>query len=71
MLIKDLINKLEEVYQHDLKYLDLFGEPTIHMDTFKQIEGAFTFNYSGISDNIEIVRDPSGVYNILSKMEVE
>lgn len=72
MLIRDLIDKLEEVYNHDLKYVDVMGEPTIHIDVFKEEEGQLfnkLFEYHGISDDIEIVRDPSGIYNILSRIK--
>ena len=37
MLIKDLITKLEALYQEEMAHYDELGEPAIYIDTFKHV----------------------------------
>ena len=69
MLIRKLIELLEEEYQRQLPYEEIMGPPTIVFDVFKQThDGKFT--YQGFStEDIKIETAGDGVYRILSAME--
>jgi hypothetical protein len=68
MLIKDLIQKLEELYNsYDEEYKATMGEPTIEIDVFRPIEDKpHCFQYAGFSHDIKIEKSDDGVYDILS-----
>ena len=68
MLIKDLINKLEELYSsYDEEYKSVMGEPTIEIDVFRQVDDKnHYFQYGGFSHDIKIEKSDDGIYDILS-----
>lgn len=70
MLLKDLINKLQELYDNETsrESLEVFGEPEIMIDTFEKNYGNL-FNYSGFDKEINIERSGDGVYLLLSRFK--
>ena len=66
MLIKDLIKKLEELYQQGVPHIPIFGEPTIEIDVFKVL-GTGGYIYAGIhTGDIKFGKSPDGVYDVMS-----
>lgn len=65
MYIKDLITKLQELYESEMEHYDVMGEPEIMIDCFKRVEQG-VFHYAGFSDKIEVQRSADGVYPILN-----
>ncbi len=65
MLIKDLIEQLQTLYEAEMVHVDIMGEPEIMIDCFKRTAPG-EFVYAGINDKIEIQRSSDGVYPILS-----
>ena len=68
MQIIKLINLLQDLYDKEIEYKDVLGEPEIMIDSFKSNPGN-TFSYLGISGDIEIQRTPDGVYSILTSKD--
>lgn len=69
MLIRTLINQLEELYQKGVPHIPIFGEPTIEIDVFEPIPGEpGKYRYGGIQNYYDIVIQPSsdGVYNVIT-----
>lgn len=68
MRIKDLIYKLQELYDtYDDEYIQTAGEPEIMIDVFEPEENLpHSFVYKGFSPNIIIEKSSDGVYDILS-----
>jgi hypothetical protein len=68
MLIKDLIKKLEELYNsYDEEFKTVMGEPSIEIDVFRQVDDKeHYFQYAGFSHDIKIEKSDDGVYDILS-----
>jgi len=69
MLIKDLIQDLQELYDKRIKDVDIMGEPTIEIDVFRKVpEHEFHYTYAGIMTHlpIKITPSPDGVYDILT-----
>lgn len=68
VLIKDLIAKLQELYDKEIDYVDFFGEPSIEIDVFKCVdEEARLYQYAGFhTGDIVIDKSKDGVYNILT-----
>lgn len=67
MLIKDLIAKLEALYNtYDDEYKKVMGEPEIMIDVFKRVPNTNYTEYSGFSHKINIDKSGDGVYDILS-----
>lgn len=66
MLLKDLIKKLQDLYDsYDEEYKEVMGEPDIMIDAFELLpEGRI--KYSGFSPNIMIDYSSDGVYPIMS-----
>jgi len=71
MLMKDLINQLQELYS---SYTDeiksVMGEPEIMIDTFKK-NAEHAFEYMGFSPDFAIEKSSDGVYDIISRFENE
>jgi hypothetical protein len=65
MLIKDLIEQLQTLYEKEMIHADVMGDPEIMIDVFKKVEQG-VFHYAGFSNEIKIERSADGVYNILS-----
>jgi hypothetical protein len=65
VLIKDLIDQLQNLYKEEMKHYDILGEPEIMIDSFKKVEGTNTFQYKGFSKDIEIQRSSDGIYPII------
>jgi hypothetical protein len=67
MLIKDLIAKLEKLYESEKAVLaDVGGEPEIVIDVFDDL-GNSRYRYGGfITSDIIIERSKDGVYPIIS-----
>lgn len=65
MLIKDLIEQLQALYELEMVHADVMGEPEIMIDCFKRVEQG-TFQYAGFSNQIKIERSADGVYPIIS-----
>jgi len=68
MLLKDLIKRLQELYDKEVQgdYLEVMGEPEIMIDTFEQNYGSL-YNYAGFDKEITIDRSSDGVYLILNR----
>jgi len=66
MLIKDLIAELQALYDKEIQYVDVMGEPEIMIDVFSKIGDTHTFQYAGFDKNIVIDRSADGVYSILT-----
>lgn len=65
MLIKDLIEQLQTLYEREMIHADIMGEPVIMIDCFKKVATG-SFQYAGFSDKIEIQRSDDGVYLVLN-----
>ena len=65
MYIKDLIAKLQELYESEMEHYDVMGEPEIMIDCFKKIEQG-VFQYAGFAKKVEVHRSDDGVYLILN-----
>ena len=65
MLIKDLIEQLQTLYEKEMLHADVMGEPDIMIDCFKRTAPG-EFVYAGFSDKVEIHRSSDGVYSILN-----
>lgn len=62
MLVRDLINRLEQLDRNDT--CDMLGPAQIMIDVFEKVGD--TFVYQGFSPKIVIERSGDGVYPILS-----
>jgi hypothetical protein len=72
MLIKDLISKLESIYEEQKPFIEIMGEPEIMIDIFMEAkDNKHLFRYAGLSRNIKLEYTPDGVYNIISSFEEE
>ena len=74
MLIKDLIQQLEELYAARIEDVDVMGEPTIEIDVFRKVEGhPFHYVYAGIMthSSIRITPTSDGVYDVLTAFSEE
>jgi hypothetical protein len=71
MLLKDLIKKLQDLYDtYDENYKNENGEPEIMIDSFRLVDQKrMLCTYVGFDDNVEIVKSDDGVYNIISGFE--
>jgi hypothetical protein len=65
MLIKDLIEQLQTLYEQEMIHADVMGDPEIMIDCFKKVKPG-VFHYAGFSKNISIQRSNDGVYLILN-----
>jgi hypothetical protein len=65
MLIKDLIDQLQELYKKEMKYYDILGDPEIMIDCFERMAPS-TFKYKGFSKDIVIQRSNDGIYPIIT-----
>jgi hypothetical protein len=65
MKIKELIEQLQTLYEKELEYVDVMGEPEIMVDCFKRVEQG-VFHYAGFTDKVEIQRSEDGVYLIIN-----
>lgn len=65
MKIKTLIEQLQTLYEKELEYADVMGEPEIMIDCFKRVEQG-VFHYAGFTDKVEIQRSDDGVYLIIN-----
>jgi len=63
MLVRDLINRLEELDKNDT--CDIMGPAEIMIDVFELVED-HKFVYRGFSKDIRIERSDDGVYDILT-----
>lgn len=73
MLLKDFISLLQDKYQNataDPKYQEMMGEPTIHVDVFKDA-GGYRFTYNGYSKDIRVDMDPTSGDFVISAFDVE
>ena len=70
MLLKDLIKKLQVLYEIETAdgSLEVMGEPEIMIDTFEKNYGNL-YNYAGFDKEINIERSGDGVYHILSRFK--
>jgi hypothetical protein len=65
MLIKDLIARLQELYDQEAPHIDVMGEPEICIDVFKKVGNRF--EYAGIhTGDFVFDRTADGVYNVIS-----
>lgn len=72
MLIKDLIQKLEDLYcTYDDEYKHHMGEPEIMVDIFKETGEPHKFEYGGFSPFIHIDKSADGVYDIIRAFNTE
>lgn len=70
MYIKDLIQKLQELYaSYDDEYKATAGEPEIMIDVFAKIEGTYHYQYLGFSGDIVIEKSPDFSYDVLNAFE--
>ena len=67
MLLKDLIVKLQDIYNRetgDPTYYSMMGEPAIYIDLFDEIKNQDLYKnmflYKGLSGEIPIVHDVNG-----------
>lgn len=65
MLIKDLIEQLQTLYEQEMIHADIMGEPEIMIDCFRKVEQG-VFHYVGFSKDVSIQRSDDGVYLILN-----
>ena len=65
MLIKDLIEQLQTLYEKEMIHADVMGDPEIMIDCFKKAEHG-VFHYAGFSKDVSIQRSTDGVYLILN-----
>lgn len=68
MYIKDLIAKLQELYDKEMAHYDVMGEPSIEIDVFKCVnEKEKLYAYAGFhTGEILFDRSEDGVYNIMT-----
>lgn len=67
MLLKDLIKQLQELYDEEVKHIDVMGEPVIMIDVFRiSDEGDRKYEYAGFSPFIDIDRSDDGVYPLIN-----
>lgn len=66
MLLKQLINDLQDLYDREIQDVDVMGEPEIMIDAFKKLDENGIFQYAGFSPDIEISYSGDGVYPILT-----
>lgn len=73
MYLKDLIEKLQEIYDsHDVEEKLVMGEPEIMIDIFRHALGhEHLFEYTGFDRDIEIEESGDGVYHILSRFTID
>ena len=65
MLIKDLIKKLQALYDEEAPHIEVMGEPEICIDVFEKVDGHF--RYAGIhTGDFVFDRTADGVYNVIS-----
>ena len=65
MLLKDLIKKLQDLYNsYDESYKEVMGEPEIMIDAFEFLPEGGT-KYRGFNPNIIIDYSSDGVYPII------
>jgi hypothetical protein len=69
MLLKDLIDQLQKIYDtYDRSYKDVAGEPEIMIDMFaKKDVDSHDFFYAGFSKEIDIEHSADGVYLIFNR----
>lgn len=65
MLIKDLIEQLQVLYEKEMVHADVMGDPEIMIDCFRKVEQG-VFHYAGFSKDVSIQRSDDGVYLILN-----
>jgi hypothetical protein len=65
MLIKDLIEQLQTLYEQEMVHADIMGDPEIMIDCFEKVNPG-VFHYAGFSKDISIQRSNDGVYLILN-----
>lgn len=53
MLLIDFIKQLQNLYDKEMSYYDVFGEPVIYVDSFNE-EHDNKFTYAGVSESIKI-----------------
>jgi hypothetical protein len=70
MLIKDLIEQLQTLYEQEMIHADIMGDPEIMIDCFKRVEQG-VFHYAGFSKDVSIQRSDDGVYLILNAFAEE
>lgn len=70
MLLKDLINQLQLLYDKEVvgDYLEVMGEPEIMIDVFEK-NYSNLFNYAGFDKEIDIERSGDGVYLLISRFK--
>lgn len=69
MLIRDLINKLEEIDEAhtDAGLNEMIGPASIEIDVFKRcVDDFHKFYYAGFDHEIRVELSSDGVYHILS-----
>jgi len=72
MLLKDLISKLESIYEEQKPFIEVIGEPEIVIDLFKEIDKEkHLFKYYGFSQDIKLEYTADGVYNIINAFDKE
>lgn len=70
MLIKDLIEQLQVLYEKEMVHADVMGDPEIMIDCFRKVEQG-VFQYAGFSKDVSIQRSDDGVYLILNAFAEE
>ncbi len=66
MLIKDLIARLQELYDQEMQHADVMGEPEICIDVFEET-GHGGRQYAGIhTGDFVFDKTADGVYNVIS-----
>jgi hypothetical protein len=70
MLIKDLIEQLQTLYEQEMIHADVMGDPEIMIDCFKKVEQG-VFHYAGFNKDVSIQRSDDGVYLILNAFAEE
>jgi hypothetical protein len=72
MYLKDLITRLQQIYDMHSQQKDLLGEPEIVIDKFERVESK-TFNrlyeHRGITPDIAVTRTTDGVFLVLSSVK--
>lgn len=63
MLLRKLIEVLEELEREELKHVEVMGEPEIMIDSFEA--SLWGWRFAGFSKDIEITRTADGVYSVL------
>jgi hypothetical protein len=66
VLIKDLIRKLQDLYDQEMQHVDVMGEPEICIDVFEET-GHGGRQYAGVhTGDFVFDRTADGVYNVIS-----